>query len=385
MSAMDRKLVGIIGSGLIGRDPFDPRSWSTISRYFFTTLRQAGLLHRAFGVEAPKITRYACMIKNFDINKSRWKRSFYMDRAYRDALTREIRRRLEPADFEHDFLQIGAMYDVPSLTGAHSRCYSYHDGNLAESLRSPNSPRGLGARKIDTALAYERRVYHGIHKILCMSEYLRQSFIKDFDVPAERVEVIGAGINLEAIPEPVLDKRYDSREVLFIGVDFPRKGGWELLQAFKRVRARIADARLHLVGPKELAIPPDLQGGVTFHGYLSKNVPADKARLDELFRRSCLFVMPSRYEPFGIAPLEAMVHQVPCLVTNRWALKEMVIPGLTGDHVECDDVEDLKAKLSALLADPEALRAMGEKGRQFVVENFTWDHVIKRLIRAVSA
>jgi glycosyltransferase involved in cell wall biosynthesis len=293
---------------------------------------------------------------------------------------------LEPADFEHDFLQIGAMYDVPSLINGHSsRCFSYHDGNLAESLRSPNSPRGLGARKIENALAYERKVYHGIDKILCMSEYLRQSFIKDFDVPEERVVVIGAGINLEVIPEPVPDKRYDSREILFIGVDFPRKGGWELLKAFKRVRTRIADARLHLVGPKQLEIPRELQEGVSFHGYLGKDVPADRVKLAELFRRCCLFAMPSRYEPFGIAPLEAMVHQLPCLVTNRWALKEMVIPGETGDLVECEDVEDLEAKLSSLLSDPEALRRMGEKGRQFVLDNFTWDHVFNRLVRAVSA
>ena len=382
---MDRMLVGIIGSGLIGRDPFDPRSWSSISRFFFTGLKQAGVLHRAFGVEAPNPTRYACMMKNFSFDRKKWVTSFYMDKKYRDSLTKEIGRRLEPADFDHDFLQIGAMYDVPSLVDGRSKCFSYHDGNLAESLRSPNSPRGLGARRIERALAYERRVYHGVDKILCMSDYLRQSFIHDFDVPEDRVVVIGAGINLEAIPEPVPGKRYDSREILFIGVDFPRKGGWELLEAFKRVRGRIPDAKLHLVGPKELVIPPELQRGVTFHGYLRKNVPADRARLDELFRRCCLFAMPSRYEPFGIAPLEAMVNQVPCLVTNRWALKEMVIPGETGDLVACGDVEDLEAKMASLLSDPEALRGMGEKGRQMVIDKFTWDHVINRLTQAVSA
>ena len=48
-------------------------------------------------------------------------------------------------------------------------------------------------------------------------------------------------------------------------------------------------------------------------------VPEQRARLETLFRRCCLFVMPSRYELFGIAPLEAMVNQIPCLVTNRWA------------------------------------------------------------------
>ena len=276
------------------------------------------------------------------------------------------------------------MYDVPKLVAGRAACYSYHDGNLAETLRSPYAPRAVGARSVDRALAYERKVYHGMTRILAMSEYLRRSFIEDFDVPPDRVAAVGAGINLEAIPAPVADKRYDSREILFIGVDFPAKGGWELLRAFRAAREKVPKATLHLVGPAHADNPADLEAGVQFHGYLSKNDPADRARLDDLFRRSCLFVMPSLYEPFGIAPLEAMVHQLPCLVTNGWALKEMVTPGQTGALVACGSVEDLEAKLVALLRDPAALCAMGDAGRATVLARYTWDRVVDRLLNAVD-
>jgi alpha-maltose-1-phosphate synthase len=381
---MGTTLVGIVGSGLIGRDPFDRRCWSGSSYFFFTALAAQGALHRAFGVEAPRARRWLLMAGNFRRDRAAWRARFYSDPRYRDALTAEVRRRLRPDDLGHDFLQLGAMYDVPRLLDGRARCFSYHDGNLAEKLRSPNAPVGLGARRIDRALAYERRVYHGIDKILTMSEYLRRSFIRDFDVPEDRVVAVGAGINLDEVPGELAEKRYDGREVLFIGVDFARKGGWELLKAFQRVRGRYPDARLHIVGPRELAIPPDLEGGVSFHGFLNKSNPADRARLDELFGRCCLFVMPSLYEPFGIAPLEAMVHQLPCLVTNRWALAETVTPGETGDLVECGDVDDLAAKLGALLADPDALRQMGDAGRRMVLERYTWDRVARRVVAEVS-
>jgi glycosyltransferase involved in cell wall biosynthesis len=383
-ATVPRQLVGLVGSGRVARDPFDRRQWSGSSYFFFTELQRRGRLRRAFGVEVPRWRRALYLARNFHPRRDTWREHFYMDVGYRDALTAQIRNRLEPGDFACAFIQLGAMFDGPSLVRAGGRCFSYNDGNLAELLRSPHAPRGLSARKIDRALAYERRVAHGLRKVFTMSEYLRQSFIRDFDVPAERVVNVGCGINLDALPEPVPDKRYDSREVLFIGVDFPRKGGWELLKAFRGVSAKYADARLHLVGPRELTVPAELQRGVVFHGFLNKSDPADRERLADLFRRCCLFVMPSLYEPFGIAPLEAMAHQLPAVVTRRWALQEMVTPGKTGELVACASVDDLEAKLTGLLGDPAALKRMGEAGRQTVLDRYTWDKVAQRLLDEVA-
>jgi glycosyltransferase involved in cell wall biosynthesis len=379
------RVVGIVGSGRVARDPFDPRQWSGSSYFFFSELQCRGRLHRAFGVEVPAWRRALYMARNFHPRRAAWREHFYMDVGYRNALTAQVRRRLEPGDFEHDFIQLGAMFDGPSLVRGGGRCFSYNDGNLAELLRSPHAPRGLSGRKIDRALAYEKQVAHGLRKVFTMSEYLRQSFIRDLGVPADRVVNVGCGINLQTIPDPVPGKRYDGHEVLFIGVDFPRKGGWELLRAFRSVSDRFPDARLHLVGPRELTIPAGLQRGVVFHGFLSKSSPADRERLAGLFRRCCLFVMPSLYEPFGIAPLEAMAHQLPAVVTGRWALQEMVTPGQTGALVECGSAEDLESKLVSLLSDPAALERMGAAGRQMVLDRYTWDKVVQRVLEEVSA
>ena len=381
---MIKQLVGICGSGLIGYDPFDRRTWSGSSYFLFSALRARGAVHRAFGVEAARWRKLLHQALNFRFKRRLWRENFYLDTGYYDALTAAIRRALRPDDFDYLFFQLGAIYDVPALAAGRTRCFSYHDGNLAEALRSPHAPKGLNARKVDRALAYERRVYHGMHKVLAMSDYLRDSFIRDFDVPPERVVKVGAAMNLERLPDYHQDKSYAGREVLFIGVDFARKGGWELLRAFRAVREKLPDAVLHLVGPRQLSVPADLAAGVVYHGFLSKSDPAQKAKLDELFRRCVLFVMPSLYEPFGVAPLEAMVHQLPCLLTDRWALREMVVPGQTGDLVECGSVEDLAGKLHALLREPEQLRPMGEAARLFALEHFTWDKVADRILAAMS-
>ena len=62
-----------------------------------------------------------------------------------------------------------------------------------------------------------------------MSEYLRRSFINNYGISAEKVVSIGAGINLDRLPEIDTEKDYSVGNVLFIGVDFERKGGNEVL------------------------------------------------------------------------------------------------------------------------------------------------------------
>ena len=381
---MAQQLVVVCGSGLIGYDPLNRRTWSGLSHYFCSELRRCGALRRGFGVEAPPWRRWPRMAAHFHPNRRLWRERFYLDTGYYDDLTREIGRRLTPDDFRCGLLQYGAIYDVPALAAGRTRCFSYHDGNLAEALRSPYAPRGLSARAADRALAFERRVYHGMDRIFSMSEYLRQSFIHDFDVPAERVVNVGAGVNLEQLPDYLPDKSYETREVLFIGVDFARKGGWQLLKAFQGVRGRVPGARLHVVGPRRLDPPAALRDGVTFHGFLSKSHPQDAKTLAGLFRRCCLFVMPSLYEPFGIAPLEAMAHQLPCVLTRRWALQEMVTPGETGELVACGEVDELEVKLTALLGDASALRRMGDAARETVLGTYTWDRVVQRILTATG-
>jgi glycosyltransferase involved in cell wall biosynthesis len=378
------QVVGIVQTGRHGRDSLDPRVWSSSSRFFFTGMKRHNLLHRMIGIEVPTWLRHVYVLKNIHRVRKTWRRQFIMDPAYRRALTRQFAGCLQPTDRGHDFLQVGAMFNAREVVGDGARCFSYHDSNMVEGLSSPYAPNKISARRVERGLAYERQVYHSMDRVFTMSEHLRRSMIRNFDVPEDRVVSIGAGINLDSIPEDVPDKSYTGQEVLFIGIDFPRKGGWELLKAFRAVRDRVPAALLHLVGPDSLKIPPRLEGGVVFHGFLNKNHPDGRAKLAELFRRSCLFVMPSLYEPFGIAPLEAMVHRVPALVTNASALLETVTPGETGDLVACGDVDGLRRKLIDLLSDPVALRRMGAKGREMVLQRYTWGSFVERAIQAMA-
>ncbi len=380
-----RKLIGVMGSGLIGDDPYHEASWSGSSQHFFRECSAQGILQRAFGVEVNEVVRRALMLRNFSADRSLWRRKFYLDTTYYDLLARKIAGGLREGDRGCDVLQIGGIYNLRPLLSPDRRLFSYHDANFAQALRSPEFPREISQRRIARVMQYERDVYDGIDVIFTMSDYLRSTFIESFGVAPDRVKTIGAGINFTAMPQVPADKAYDTKRLLFIGANFQRKGGPQLLQAFQRVRTAHPSARLYLVGPRNLTFPAEVSAGVEYVGFLSKKDPAQMQRLSQILATASLFVMPSLYEPFGIAPLEAMAHGIPAVLTDSWAFPEMVTPGVNGALVKGGDVADLADQLIALLDDPGQLARMGAAGRQIVETRFTWPAVVRRLKAELSA
>jgi starch synthase len=378
-----RKIVGVMGSGLIGTDPFDENAWSGTSRYFFAACDRAGILRRAFGVEVSNSKRIPLMIRNFSPKRDLWRQKFYLDTKYYDHLAKSIVTSLKSADHECALLQIGGIYNLKPLLSVDARVFSYHDGNLAQAIRSPHFPKEISRNRVQRALEYERSVYQNLDMIFTMSDYLRESFVIDFGIEPRKVKTIGAGINFDLLPEAET-KNYDSKSILFLGADFERKGGRDLLRAFKIVRTVHRTAKLNIIGPRNLHIASDLSAGVEYHGFLSKKNPDDLTKLNQILHDSSLFVMPSLYEPFGIAPLEAMAHQMPVVLTNAWAFPEMVTPGLNGELVDCGSIEELAEKIIVLLSNPDKLKRMGKCGREFVLQKYTWQQVVSNLIREMS-
>ena len=362
----------VVFGGSIGSDPLSPKTWSGAGPFLVNALKNNGILDKAVGVELPAWHKNLLLLKNFHLNRTVWRQHFYADPAYRNALTAAARRIPVASPF---LLQPGSMFSLPEAFPA-KRCISYHDGNLAELLKSGFNTQGISAKRIDQSFRYEERVSNQMTAVFTFSEYLRQSFIRDYHVPASRVFNVGAGINLSTFPEPDPAKDYTTPRILFIGTQFARKGGPQLLEAFQQVRQTLPTAELHIVGPTSV---PDLPPGAIAHGHLSKANPAHIEQLETLFRQSTLFALPSLYEPFGIAPLEAMLYGIPAVVTDAWALAESVTPGRTGALVEKGSVSDLAQKLTQLLSDPTKLAEMGRNGRNQVLAQHTWPTVAARI------
>lgn len=361
--------------GVIDEDPFHYRTWSGSSSHFFHALKDNGVLYHAISAQPPSLSGWFSKLASFNLDIDKWRFKYHLNTRYFGQMTETALNKLSQLD-QHGYnviLQVGAWYDLTQRPDKVT--VSYHDGNLHTRLANPFGHPQISARFITAALNYEKRLYDNLDHIFTMSKWLADSFVRDFEISPHKITPVGAGVNLPYIHD-VKDRRYDQERILFVGCDFKRKGGPQLLEAFRIVRKEIKHATLRIIGPT-LSDAPD---GVTCFDFVSKATRSGMELLLNEYSSASVFVMPSLYEPFGIAFAEAMAHKLPCIGTNVCAMPEIIDHGHTGYLVPPGDIKSLAYRITQLLGDPETCRAMGENAYLKYSDHYTWNRVAERII-----
>jgi glycosyltransferase involved in cell wall biosynthesis len=108
------------------------------------------------------------------------------------------------------------------------------------------------------------------------------------------------------------------------------------------------------------------------------------SELVELLSQASVMIYPPRLEPFGFAPLEANACGTPVVAISEGGVRETVKPGVNGFLADDDDPACLGATLLRLLDHPDLVCELGKKGRQYVIENWTWDKAVIGLERRLQ-
>lgn len=258
--------------------------------------------------------------------------------------------------------------------------YCYFDATTAQVAQGRQwSFARFSDRRMQRIIALQKGFFEKCTAIFPRSQWAAESVVKDFGIPSDRVLAVGAGPNHYADPLP--HASYDARTILFIGSQWERKGGPLIVEAFRRARTKLPDARLIIMGcTPELSEP-----GVEVVGRISKDSPGGLERILRYYSEASLFCIMSEFEPFGIVIVEAQNCYVPCVAPARFAFPEMIVDGVTGVLVPRDNAVELGETFVALLSDPGRLEAMGKAGHQHVRENYTWDRAAERICERIRA
>jgi glycosyltransferase involved in cell wall biosynthesis len=274
----------------------------------------------------------------------------------------KVVRRRAPARLLHELWARGSLPPVEWLTGAVD---VFHGTNFV----LPPTRRAAGVVTVHD-LAYEHtpelvsaasrryrelvpRALDRADVVLTPSRAVADEVATRYGLAADRMVVTGLGVDdawSEAAP---LDARelaalgLPDRYLLFVGNREPRKGLSVLLRAHRLLREQEPDAPpLVLAGPAGWGevLGDEPQDGVVVAGYLDDGI------LRRVVCGAACLVFPSRYEGFGLPPLEALAAGTPSVVTDLPVLREVL--GTHADFVALDDDAGLAAALHQVVAAP---------------------------------
>jgi glycosyltransferase involved in cell wall biosynthesis len=296
-------------------------------------------------------------------------RTAYVFQRARDSLMSRL------AGSRHLFtFQTQSLFDA-SLPGTPH--FIYTDHTHLENFRYPapdaSTPLSHGWARLEGV------AYQNARLVFTMSRNISRSLVRDYGCVPQKVKCVHAGSNVGPVAIDDIDNgRFSSKNILFVGVDWERKGGPTLLAAFRAVRQAHPDARLTIVG----CSPPISEPGVHVEG----RVPLGEVA--KYYRAASVFCLPTLNEPFGLVFLEAFSYGLPVVATRLGAIPEIVADGKSGYLVAPRDPTELAQRLSALLGDPARCAKFGAHGNQWVSHRYTWEdtgHKIASYIKRDAA
>ena len=193
--------------------------------------------------------------------------------------------------------------------------------------------------------------------VIAVSHYTRNIILSRYGIPADKVSVVHNAVSRRKAGTVYrVPRKRRERIVLFLGRVTFQKGPDYFVEAAARVLRKVPRTRFVMVGtgdmlPRMVNRVAELRMGTAFHftGFLGG------ADVERMYAMSDVYVMPSVSEPFGISPLEAMLYDVPVIVSKQSGVAEVLRHAL---QVDFWDVQEIANKIIAVLKYPVMAREM---------------------------
>jgi len=263
----------------------------------------------------------------------------------------------------HPAIALAEFYDVPMVSTIHATEAGRHSGWVSGSL----------SRQVH---AVESWLVRESDSLITCSASMGDEITELFGPGLAEVTVIRNGIEAARWPFASRRRRSGPAELLFVGRLEYEKGVHDAIAALPRIRRAHPGTTLTVAG--EGTQQDWLVEQARKHRVLKATRFVGRLDHDELLaalHRADAAVLPSHYEPFGLAALEAAAAGTPLVTSNSGGLGEAVINGETGMSCPPRDVKGLAKAVNAVLDDPRAAQARARAARQRLTSDFDWHTV----------
>ncbi len=226
--------------------------------------------------------------------------------------------------------------------------------------------------------------------VMPVSSLVKEKLIKQYDIPEARIQVIHPGVSMERFPVGHREKyRHEIRQMhglsphdmvcLFVGMNFEIKRLELVMRGIAglgRADGTLGRVKLLVVGKgrmdwyRRMAYDLDISDNVIFAGV--------RHDVEKYFLASDFFAMPSTFDTFGLAVIEALAAGIPVIISRSVGARDLIEEGEQGFILKHNpSPDDFREKLTVLLNEDRRIK-MGEKAREVALRH-TWRHTADKV------
>ena len=362
-------------------DSSDVRAWSGLGYHISRCLELTGIKVKRIG---PLARRIHPLARACQLEAKLQGRGYPLDRDphVTRAYSAQVERQLESASCDLVF----SPGTIPIAHLEKGRPIAFWTGaTFGAMVHFYPDYSALSKRAIRVGLDLDTRALERASVAFYASEWASRSAVELHGADPEKIEVVPYGANMpiaysrDEVRDLISRRPADFCRLLFVGVDWTRKGGDRAVDVARVLNERGLRTELHVVGsaPDPSTELPDW---VHLHGFVDKSTNAGVARMRQLFEGSHFLIHPVKAEAFGVVFCEAAGHGVVALASRVGGIPSAVREGVTGALFDVDAASEGYADYAWRLMEDRhgyeemALSAFGEYER-----NLNWEVQAKRV------
>lgn len=223
----------------------------------------------------------------------------------------------------------------------------------------------------------EKKAMQKATAVVVSSEWAAKSAREDLDIPGEKLHVVEYGANINDNDIDYRNRNIglnDELQILFLGVDWKRKGGYIALAATEFLNKNGVKATLHIVGIKLLDEKIKNLPYVKYHGFLNKNISSEYNKIIELMKGTDIMLLPTLAECSAIAFSESSGFGIPIFTHITGGIENYVIDGINGYKLPLGATgTDFGNKILDTLTNGEISKLSGN-ARQLYKKKLNWNN-----------
>jgi glycosyltransferase involved in cell wall biosynthesis len=331
-------------SYLTNYDAQNVKSWSGSPYYMSQSLKQIasdfeyiGPLKETF---YSKLVFRARQVSHKLIEGKRYIR--YSDLNILKQLAHQANKQLEFSD--SDFIFSPVTYTLPYLE-CKQPLFFWADSNFAGMIDYYPTYSNLCEASIKNSLEMEQIALDKCRLAFFASDWAAQNAVTHYQINKAKVKVVPYGANIDSQRtytdiKTIVDNRSTHYcKLLFLGVNWQRKGGDVALAVSKKLNQLGLRTELNVVGcqpPADINLPEY----VNCLGFISKATKDGRERLNQLLAEAHFLIVPSRAECYGVVFCEANSFGVPCLAAKTGGVTTIIREDLNGKIFDLDEGSD---------------------------------------------